>query len=153
MVSTLNKRFGDRPDAKRGIKSLEAQVKKLYDMYYSVPPMREAAEDPVFIRRPLGGYSCASCDKDINNLYTMINQQPEYANWNKFPTRDPAERGPKVSEPRSSAVGGRLLKGPDESVGCGDAFLLAETSKRTGGTANGEKAGRRRARGGRTAAD
>ena len=66
-------------------------------MYYTMPPTKDAADEPIFIKKPLGGYSCAACEKDVNNLYLLINQQPEYANWNKFPVRDPNERGPKVT--------------------------------------------------------
>ena len=66
-------------------------------MYYSGMPAKEPIDEAGFIKRPLGGYSCASCERDVNNLYSMINQQPEYANWNKFPSRDPNERAVKVS--------------------------------------------------------
>ncbi len=74
-------------------------MKKLYELYYTTVPGKEGAEDAVFIRKPLGGYSCASCEKDLTNLYQMINQRPEYANWNKFPVRESTERVPKASPP------------------------------------------------------
>jgi len=92
----LTKRFGDKPEAKRGIRSLEAQIKRLYDMYYSLVPFREPAEDPIFIKKPLGGYSCASCEKEVGDLYSLANQPPEYAGWNRFPAHEPNERAPKV---------------------------------------------------------
>ena len=65
-------------------------------MYYSAPSARDGGEGAIFIKKPLGGYSCASCEKDINDLNSLINQQPEYANWNKFPVKESTDRIPKV---------------------------------------------------------
>jgi len=96
VVATLSKRFSDKPEAQKGIKYLAPQVKKLYDLYSSHALPKEGVDEALFVKKPLGGYSCASCEKDVNNLYLLINQQPEYANWNKFPVRDPNERMPKV---------------------------------------------------------
>ena len=47
----------------------------------------------MFSKKPLGGFSCASCDKDILNLH---GRQSEFNPWNKLPFRDPNERLAKV---------------------------------------------------------
>ena len=50
-------------------------------------------EDAMFTKKPLGGMSCASCEKDIINLQgRKVNFHP----WSKFPFRDPSERIARV---------------------------------------------------------
>lgn len=95
-IHTLSKKYSENPDIKKGIKHLEFQVKKLFELYTSNSAIKEAVDDSSFVKKPLGGYSCASCEKELTGLYNLINQQPEYANWNKFPVRDPNERALKV---------------------------------------------------------
>jgi hypothetical protein len=51
----------------------------------------------MFTKKPLGGMSCASCEKDIINLY---GKKADYLPWNKFPFRDPSERIARVSQIR-----------------------------------------------------
>ena len=47
----------------------------------------------MFTKKPLGGMSCASCEKDIINLQgKKVNFHP----WSKFPFRDPSERIARV---------------------------------------------------------
>ena len=63
----------------------------------------------MFSKKPLGGYSCASCDANLEHLIGM--KVPHYS-WNKLPKRERSERlskgGPGFSrmlsnlEPRSS---------------------------------------------------
>ena len=43
----------------------------------------------MFTRRPLGGMSCASCEKNVINMY---GNKAEYLPWGKMPYRDPSER-------------------------------------------------------------
>lgn len=47
----------------------------------------------MFTKKPLGGMSCASCEKDIVNMY---GKKADYLAWNKFPFRDPSERIARV---------------------------------------------------------
>lgn len=49
----------------------------------------------MFSKKPLLGYSCASCDKDI----TCLSGKPaDYTPWSKMPYRDPNERISKVGQ-------------------------------------------------------
>lgn len=50
-------------------------------------------DDAMFTKKPLGGMSCASCEKNLINIY---GKQADYLPWNRFPFRDPAERIAKV---------------------------------------------------------
>lgn len=51
-------------------------------------------DDAMFTKKPLGGMSCASCEKDIINLQ---GRKVNYYPWGKFPLRDPSERIARVS--------------------------------------------------------
>jgi hypothetical protein len=50
-------------------------------------------DDAMFTKKPLGGNSCASCEKNIINLQGQI---AEFHPWSKFPHRDPSERIARV---------------------------------------------------------
>jgi hypothetical protein len=51
-------------------------------------------DDAMFTKKPLLGTSCASCEKDIVNLY---GKKVDFLAWQKFPFRDPQERIARVS--------------------------------------------------------
>ena len=55
----------------------------------------ENEDDAMFTKKPLGGMSCASCEKNITNLY---GHKADYLPWNRFPFRDPSERIAKVGQ-------------------------------------------------------
>ena len=50
-------------------------------------------EDAMFAKKPLLGWSCASCDKDILNLNGT---KGEFLSWSKMPYRDPTDRIQRV---------------------------------------------------------
>jgi len=50
------------------LKLLERQLKNLYDLFMSRGGHNENEDDAMFTKKPLGGMSCASCEKDIINL-------------------------------------------------------------------------------------
>jgi hypothetical protein len=47
----------------------------------------------MFTKKPLGGVSCASCERNITNLSGMM---VDYTPWKKLPFREPGERIAKV---------------------------------------------------------
>lgn len=53
----------------------------------------EHDDDAMFSKKPLGGVSCASCEKDLVNLY---GKAADYHHWNRMPSRDPSERIARV---------------------------------------------------------
>jgi hypothetical protein len=75
---------------------MERQLKNLYDLVMSRSGgthTHENEDDAMFTKKPLGGMSCASCEKDIINLQgKKVNFHP----WSKFPFRDPSERIARV---------------------------------------------------------
>jgi hypothetical protein len=46
----------------------------------------EHEDDAMFTKKPLLGLSCASCEKDIVNIY---GKKADFLPWGKFPFRDP----------------------------------------------------------------
>jgi hypothetical protein len=50
-------------------------------------------DNAILSKKPLGGWSCASCEKNLSN---MMSQPPEHHHWNRMPYRDPNERMAKV---------------------------------------------------------
>lgn len=77
-MNILNNKIDDLRKLKAQIKKLESMVKNLQAFVLENvmgsqggSPNRgdhPAEEDAMFAKRPLLGWSCASCDKDINNL-------------------------------------------------------------------------------------
>ena len=49
----------------------------------------------MFSKKPLGGLSCASCEKGLIDMY---GKRVEFMPWNKLPFRDPAERIARVGQ-------------------------------------------------------
>jgi hypothetical protein len=69
LVKALTKQLADKNDTKKALKLLERQLKNLYDLFMSRGHTGENEDDAMFTKKPLGGMSCASCEKDIVNLY------------------------------------------------------------------------------------
>mmetsp|Transcript_8118 Transcript_8118/g.9217 ORF Transcript_8118/g.9217 Transcript_8118/m.9217 type:complete len:112 (-) Transcript_8118:68-403(-) len=55
---------------------------------------KDDGEDAMFSKKPLGGFSCASCDKNVTNLQRC--QSVESISWNQLPYRDRAEKFSKI---------------------------------------------------------
>ena len=96
LVKAFTKQFADKNDTKKALKLMERQLKNLYDLVMSksgATHTHENEDDAMFTKKPLGGMSCASCEKDIINLQgKKVNFHP----WSKFPFRDPSERIARV---------------------------------------------------------
>jgi hypothetical protein len=69
-------------------------LKNIYELYVSKSNTGsgDEGEDAMFSKKPLGGFSCASCEKSIK----LQPNPAEYHPWGKFPFRDPNERIAKV---------------------------------------------------------
>lgn len=70
VAAALLKKFADKAETKKALKHLEKQIRTLFDLLNN----REVTDDAMFARKPLGGYSCASCDKDIQDLQGVMAQ-------------------------------------------------------------------------------
>ena len=54
----------------------------------------DGEEEAMFAKKYLGGWSCASCEKNLGNMQGHL---AEYQNWSKLPFKDPNERLAKVN--------------------------------------------------------
>jgi hypothetical protein len=84
-------KFADKAEVKKALKALEKQLKNLYDLIMNMKPGggNGSEQDAMFSKKPLGGFSCASCAKGLTNLQGQI---AEYYPWSRLPFRDPNER-------------------------------------------------------------
>lgn len=69
IVKALTKQLADKNDTKKALKILEKQLKNLYELFMQRGGhTHDNEDDAMFTKKPLGGMSCASCEKDIINL-------------------------------------------------------------------------------------
>ncbi|CDW86127.1 protein kinase domain containing protein [Stylonychia lemnae] len=103
-MNILNNKIDDLKKLKAQIAKLEAALKKLQDYIMEQLALLQSMnhgnsngeeEDAMFSKRPLLGYSCASCDKDILNL---SGRPADFHPWSKMPQRDPTDRISRVGQ-------------------------------------------------------
>jgi hypothetical protein len=90
-ITALSKQFADKAETKKALKLLERQLKNLYDLFMA-KGANPTDEDAMFSKK---GYSCASCEKDLTNLY---GKKVDFMPWGKMPLRDPSERIARVGQ-------------------------------------------------------
>ena len=95
IVKALSKQFADKNDTRKALKLLEKNLKNMYDLFMSKGGNQENTDDALFTTKPLGGTSCASCAKDIIDMY---GKKVDYLPWGKLPFRDPSERIARVGQ-------------------------------------------------------
>ena len=95
IVKALNKQYADRAETRKALKIHEKQFQNLYNLIMSKGGQGENEEDAMFSKKPLGGLSCASCEKGLIDMY---GKRVEFMPWNKLPFRDPAERIARVGQ-------------------------------------------------------
>ena len=94
IVKALTKQFADKGDTRKALKLHEKQFQNLYNLIMSKGGSSNE-EDAMFSKKPLGGLSCASCEKGLIDMY---GKRVEFMPWNKLPFRDPAERIARVGQ-------------------------------------------------------
>lgn len=58
-------------------------------------PRKDEEETAMLAKKPMGGWSCASCEKDLINI---SGRAPGYQAWSKLPFRAPGDRIAKVGQ-------------------------------------------------------
>ena len=94
IINGMLKKFADKNEMLNALKKLEARIAILEDLLREGRQF-EGAEDALLAKKPLGGWSCASCQKDLINLEGM---KVQYYPWAKLPYRNPADRIAKVGQ-------------------------------------------------------
>lgn len=95
IILSIQDKFADRKDTKKSIKTLERQIKNLFDLLQSKGTTGDNGDEAMFNRKHICGYACASCEKNLVNLY---GKKIEYMPWGKMPFRDPSERIARVGQ-------------------------------------------------------
>ena len=88
LAAACDKKYADKNETKKALKALEKQIKNLFDLLMNQEG-RQGDDDAMFAKKPLGGWSCASCAKDLVNLQGL---QADFVPWSRWPLRDPNER-------------------------------------------------------------
>jgi len=73
--------FPRKSDINKNIKTLELQIRQMYEYLMKKD---EHIDNWMLAKKPLGGYSCASCDNYIGDL----KENNEKVLWNKLPDRE-----------------------------------------------------------------
>eukprot|EP00826_Nyctotherus_ovalis_P038205 TRINITY_DN3569_c0_g1_i17.p1 TRINITY_DN3569_c0_g1~~TRINITY_DN3569_c0_g1_i17.p1 ORF type:complete len:490 (+),score=153.32 TRINITY_DN3569_c0_g1_i17:48-1517(+) len=96
VLYTLGKKIASI-DCRKEVSAIQVRVKRIYEFYLtSVSHLRGHGDEALLVKRSLEGVSCISCDKDVSNVYEMLNQSHDYITWNRLPQRDPSLLHPKV---------------------------------------------------------
>lgn len=70
MIKKMMGQFADKAETKKRLAALEKNVKIVFEMLGNRGSVGrgEHEEDAMFSKKPLGGFSCASCERNITNL-------------------------------------------------------------------------------------
>ncbi len=69
IVKALTKQFADKGDTRKALKIHEKQFENLYNLIMEGKGKNENEDDAMFSKKPLGGMSCASCEKGLVDMY------------------------------------------------------------------------------------
>ncbi|CDW87260.1 UNKNOWN [Stylonychia lemnae] len=95
-LAQFGQNFIPKDDLQRNIHQVESNMKQYVERAFTNnSPRRDDSDDAMLSRKPLNGTFCASCDKELVNLYQ---KQNEFQIWNKMPFRNPGERIAKVGQ-------------------------------------------------------
>jgi hypothetical protein len=89
LAEALGKKFADKLETRKALQHLDKLIKSIYGEHSE----KREGDDALLARKPLGGWSCASCEKGLEKLHGRI---APYMTWNKMPYRDPADRIARV---------------------------------------------------------
>lgn len=84
------RKFADKNETAKSIKYLDTQIKHILDVYIK---KTEKAESWLIAKKPIGGFSCASCESYIGDLP----EKKDYLAWNKYPLRESQDKTYRVS--------------------------------------------------------
>ena len=75
------KKFSDKIENNKNIKYLDSQIRHIIDVYIK---KWDKSDSWLIAKKPLGGYSCASCEAYLGELKKSQDFKP----WNKYPSRE-----------------------------------------------------------------
>mmetsp|Transcript_40894 Transcript_40894/g.39469 ORF Transcript_40894/g.39469 Transcript_40894/m.39469 type:complete len:97 (+) Transcript_40894:572-862(+) len=71
LFQALMSKFAEKSEMRKQVKAIEVQLKNLYELLMSLKQGggSDNEEDAMIAKKPLGGWSCISCEKNIVNLH------------------------------------------------------------------------------------
>ena len=76
------RKLADKIETNRNIRYLDSQIRHIIDFYIK---KSDKSESWLLAKKPLGGFSCASCESYIGDLK---NNAKEFTPWSKYPSRE-----------------------------------------------------------------
>lgn len=74
------------------VKHFDKLIKNLHTYIKNKFSMVEDNDDAILSKKPLGGFSCVSCDKQIKNMSHLGSNTGDFNTWNRMPQREPIAR-------------------------------------------------------------
>ena len=98
----LGERFAAKSGTQESLFKLKSQMKSIIELLVSVGVIQlddhedkpNEGETAMFLKKPLGGFSCASCEKNIKQVSNKAGSN--YQHWKRMPVRDPMDRLPRA---------------------------------------------------------
>ena len=90
LAIACNKKFADKNETAKNFLYLEQQIKKILEMLNNKKD--ENGENWLLAKKPLKGFTCASCEAYIGEL----KDNGQYIPWNRYPLRDPNDKIYKI---------------------------------------------------------
>ena len=88
MIQQILGQFANKDDVMKRFAQLNKKIKDILDMLAKQGTV-EHEDDAMFTKKHLGPMACASCEKNLINIY---GQAVDHYAWKKLPFRDPGER-------------------------------------------------------------
>ena len=85
LLEELSKKFVNKNDNSKAMKNLEDQFKRI--ILLLAAKANQDNDNRLIAKKPLNGYSCASCESYIGDLKEEKNEN-KYLNWKKMPVRE-----------------------------------------------------------------
>ncbi len=85
----------ERTELKKVEKNFDKQIENLFALIQARMSSVSEGDNALLSKKPLGGWSCASCEKHLTNIQTHAS---DHQAWNRMPYRDPGERMAKVGQ-------------------------------------------------------
>lgn len=72
-VANRTKKYVDKADMKKLKSSIDKQIENLFALIQARMSAQVEGDNAILAKKPLGGWSCASCEKNLNNMMPNTN--------------------------------------------------------------------------------
>lgn len=89
LAIACNKKFADKNETSQNFKYIEEQLKHILALLKSLKSSDNNADNWLLAKKPIAGFSCASCEAYIGNLR---DDRDKFLPWNKMPLRETGDK-------------------------------------------------------------